>query len=143
MKTASWILIAVAATLTLLGGLVSMGIAYRSASDQFGPVTLAELSAGKPDVATALRARRATAGSYAAGFGALLLAVAIGPYRRGDAWAWWAVLVSTLVLTIGSVLRVPFLGTWPGANTALIQLVVIGIGLALGASRLRSGPAGS
>jgi hypothetical protein len=55
MKTASWNLIAVAATLTLLGGLVSIGIAYGSGQDQIGPVTLQELSAGRADVATALR----------------------------------------------------------------------------------------
>jgi hypothetical protein len=69
--------------------------------------------------------------------------VTIGPYRRGDTWAWWAVLVSTLVMTIGSVLRIPFLGTRLGATVSLIQLGVIGLGLALGAGRLRSGPAGS
>ncbi len=78
MKTASWILLALVGALTLLGSLGSIG-----------PASLAELSAGRPDVATAVRARRATAAAYGAGFATLLLLIARGPYRRGDVWAWW------------------------------------------------------
>jgi hypothetical protein len=142
MKTASWVLIALAGALTLLGSLVSLGVAYGSPRDQIGTATLEELSASRPDVATAVRARRATAAAYAAGFATLLLAIAVGPYRRGDAWAWWAILVATLVTTVAVVLRVPFLGTRAGAGGALVQLAVIGVGLALDAGRLRSAPAG-
>ena len=61
MKTASWILLVIAAGLTLLGGLVSLGVAYGSTQDQIGPASLADLSVGRPEVATAVRARRATA----------------------------------------------------------------------------------
>ena len=137
MKTASWIILVVVGALTLLGSLVSLGFAYGSARDQIGTVSLAELSVGRPDVATAVRARRATAAAYAAGFAALFLAITLGPYRRGDVWAWWALLAGTLVVSLLILLRVPFLGIWLGAPAALIQLVVAGLGLALGASRLR------
>src|SRR5437762_10582507 len=68
MKNASWIILSLAGGLTLLGSLVSLGIAYGSVQDQIGPVTLAELSVGRPDVAIAVRARRATAAAYGAGF---------------------------------------------------------------------------
>jgi hypothetical protein len=140
MKTASWILLAVAAALTIVGGLVSLSVAFRSPQDQIGPVTLAELVAGRPDVEVALRARRATAAAYATGFGTLLLAIVLGPYRRRDAWAWWAIFLGTVVVVALSLLRVPFLGTRLGVPTALIQLVVVGVGLALDAGRLRSAP---
>ena len=136
MKTASWIILVVAGALTLLGGLASVGRAYISAQDQIGPASLAELSVGRPEVATAVRARRATAAAYAAGFATLFLAITLGPYRRGDVWAWWALLAGTLVVTVLILLRVPLLDVRQGAAAALIQLVVVGLGLALGAGRL-------
>lgn len=139
MKTASWIILVVVGALTLLGSLASLGIAYGSARDQIGPASLTELSLGRPEVATAVRARRATAAAYAAGFATLFLAITLGPYRRGDVWAWWALAVGTLVVSVLILLRVPFLGTQLGAPAALIQLVVAGVGLALGAGRLRGG----
>jgi hypothetical protein len=147
MKTASWILLAVVGALTLLGSIGSSAIAYGTDRDQIGPASLADLSAGRPDVATAVRARRATAAAYGAGFATLFLLIALGPYRRGDVWAWWALLVGMLVVTVLILLRVPLLGvplTSPaavtGAGTALsslIQLAVVAVGLALGAGRLQ------
>jgi len=140
MKTASWIILVVVGALTLLGSLVSLGRAYSSAGDQIGPASLAELSVGRPEVATAVRARRATAAAYAAGFATLFLAITLGPYRRGDVWAWWALAAGTLVVSVLILLRVPFLGIRLGASAALVQLVVAGLGLALGAGRMRGSP---
>jgi len=140
MKTASWIILVVVGALMLLGSLVSLGIAYGSTQDQIGPASLAELSVGKPEVATAVRARRATAAAYAAGFATLFLAITLGPYRRGDVWAWWALAAGTLVVSVLILLRVPFLGIRLGASAALVQLVVVGLGLALGAGRMRGSP---
>ena len=140
MKTASWIILVVVGALMLLGSLVSLGIAYGSTQDQIGPASLAELSVGKPEVATAVRARRATAAAYAAGFATLFLAITLGPYRRGDVWAWWALAAGTLVVSVLILLRVPFLGIRLGASAALVQLVVVGLGLALGAGRMKGSP---
>ena len=63
-------------------------------------------------------------------------------------WAWWALAAGTLVVSVLILLRVPFLGislgnpgAVTGAGTALgtiVQLVVVGVGLAFGAGRLRS-----
>src|SRR5215510_6810942 len=99
MKTASWILLAVVGLLTLLGSVVSLAIAYGTERDQIGPASLTELAAGRPDIATAVRARRATAAAYGAGFATLFLAIVLGPYRRGEVWAWWALLAGTLVVS--------------------------------------------
>ncbi len=144
MKTASWIVLVVVGALTLLGSLGSLNLAYRTNQDQFASVTLTELAAGKADVETALRGRRATAAAYAAGFATLFLAIALGPYRRGDRWAWWAILAGMLVVSGLMLLRIPMLGVAlnsPVAGTAissLIQLALVAVGLALGAGRLRS-----
>ena len=147
MKTASWILLAVVGSLTLFGSVASLVVAYGTERDQIGPASLAELSAGKPDVAVAIRARRATAAAYGVGFATLFLAIVLGPYRRGDVWAWWALLAGMLVVSLLILLRVVFLGvqlTAPsrvtGAGTALsaiLQLVLVLLALALDAGRLR------
>lgn len=137
MKTMSWIILVLVGALTLLVSLGSVGRAYSSAGDQIGPASLAELSGGRPEVVAAVRARRATAAAYAAGFATLFLAITLGPYRRGDVWAWWALLAGTLVVSLVILLRIPFLGVRLGAPAAFIQLVVVGLGLALGAGRLR------
>ena len=76
----------------------------------------------------------------------LFLAITLGPYRRGDVWAWWALFAGILVVSGLILLRVPLLGIQlgtaaavTGAGTALasiIQLAVAGVGLALGMRRL-------
>ena len=148
MRKASWIILSVVGALTMLGSLVSLAVAYTSIPDQIGPATLDELSAGRPDVAVALRARRATAAAYGVGFATLFLSITLGPYRRGEVWAWWALLAGTLVVSGLILLRIPLLGIQlgsaaavTGAGTALsslVQMTVVGLGLALGAERLRA-----
>src|SRR5207249_1339604 len=90
--------------------------------DQIGPASLGELSGASPGVGTAVRARRATAAAYAAGFGTLLLAITLGPYRRGDLWAWWAILAGVVVESVLSMLRVPFLGIRDGVGDLGLQV---------------------
>ena len=146
MKKASWIILTLVGALTLLGSLVSLAIAYGSVQDQIGPATLDELSIGRPEVAIAVRARRATAAAYGAGFATLFLTITLGPYRRGDLWAWWALSAGRLIVSGLILLRVPLLGIQlgtaaavTGAGTALasiVQLAVAGLGLALGTRRL-------
>jgi hypothetical protein len=145
MKTVSWIILLVVGALTVLGSLESANIAYRPHQDRIAGVTLTELAAGKADVETGLKARRGTAASFAAGFATLFLFIVLGPYRRGDRWAWWAILVGTLVVAVLVLVRMPALGIGPrspGGGTSvevLLLMGVVAIGLALGAGRLRSG----
>ena len=145
MKTVSWIILLVVGALTVLGSLESANIAYRPHQDRIAGVTLTELAAGKADVETGLKARRGTAASFAAGFATLFLFIVLGPYRRGDRWAWWAILVGTLVVAVLVLVRMPALGIGPrspGGGTSvevLLLMGVVAIGLVLGAGRLRSG----
>jgi hypothetical protein len=48
--------------------------------------------------------------------GILFLAIVFGPYRRGDTWAWWALLGGTAFLAVVILLRVPLLDTKAGAG---------------------------
>ena len=143
MKTASWILLAVVGALMLLGSFASLYTAYATgAPDPLTPsIMLDEVAAGRPEVATAIRARRGTAAAFAAAYAVLFLAVVLGPYRRGDAWSWWALLAAALTLGLLIMARVPALGTRAGAGTGLVQLVVVVAALLLDVRRVRPAPA--
>jgi len=148
MKTASWVLLTLAGVAILLLSLVSVARAYGTYNDNIGGVSLSKLSAGRPEVEMALRSRRATASAYSAGFATLFLLIVLGPYRRGEVWAWWALLVGMLVVSSVILLRVPLLGTGSSGSAggaavggAFTQLLLVGVGLALGAGRLRRGAA--
>lgn len=144
MKTASWVSLALVGVATLFFSFVSTVRAFGTYNDNFGGPGLRQLSAGRPEVETALRSRRSTAAAYSAGFSTLFLLITVGPYRRGDVWAWWALLVGMLVPSALILLRVPLLGTGLAGSTgggtamgSLTQLFIVGVGLALGAGRLR------
>lgn len=139
LKTASWVLVTAVAALTLLASLASFGVAYGGARDEFGVggPTLSEVASWNPGVATAIRARRATASAYATGWSLLLLIVALVPYRRGERWAWWAILAASVIPAALTLLRVPLLGTHLGVGAALIQTGIVVLGLLLDVGRLR------
>jgi hypothetical protein len=142
MKTASWVLLAIAGALIVLGGLVSAYVAYGGVPDSLlpGGPTVAALDSLHPGLGAALRGRRATAAAFAIAYGVLFLYVALVPYRRGEVWSWWALLAGAVVLGVVTMVRVPLLGTNAGAATGLIQLVVVVVGLLLDVRRLSSAP---
>lgn len=139
MKTVSWILLLLVGALTLVGSMGSAYVALSQSPDGLvGPgLTLINVSA-PPEVVRAIRGRRVTASAYAAAFALLFLAVVWFPYRRGEVWSWWAILVVSLVLLVITGLRVPLLGTWAGVVTALVQLGIVIVALLLDVGRLRS-----
>jgi hypothetical protein len=141
MKKASWIVLTIGAVLMLFASLASLGVAYVSQpdTDQIIPgTTVHSLAGGKEEVFTALRARRGTAAAYGAGYGVLLLFIILVPYRRGDVWAWWAVLAGSLTVFLLYALRIPTIGTKQGVGAGAVQLGVLALGLLLDAGRLGS-----
>jgi hypothetical protein len=66
----------------------------------------------------------------------MFLLVVLIPYRRGEVWAWWAILIATLVLSVMIWLRVPTLGITLGASTGYTQLVIVVVALLLDVKRL-------
>ena len=144
MKTTSWVLLAFLGVVFLLYSLLQVARAYGTYNERLGGVRVSELGAGRPEVETAVRARRATAGACGAGFATLFLLITVIPYRRGEVWAWWALLAGMLVVSVSILLRIPLLHASTadsfGGGTAmggLMLLLVVGLGLALGSGRFR------
>ena len=102
MKKASWILLTLLGIAITLISLVSASRAYNRADDYGSSgIRVSEIAGGREDVTTALRGIRGTAAAMAAAYGVLFLTIVLVPYRRGDVWAWWALLAgSTTVLVI-------------------------------------------
>lgn len=138
LKTASWVVLAIEGVLVLLVSLLSASIAYR---DDFpvGGVSIAEIASGRDAVLSGLRGARGTAAAWGAAWSVLLLAVVIGPYKRGDVAAWWGILASLLVLGAVAGARVLFIGSSLGAATPLVLLGLGIVGLLLDVKRV-SGP---
>ena len=140
LRTASWVLLAIVGAITLLISLVSANLAYRG-NYPIGGTPVAEVAAGRPDILTALRGTRGTSAAYAAGFAVLFLATVLGPYRRGDQGAWWALLAAASVVVLVTAARVPLLGIpfgSGGSGPAATQGAVILFALLLDVGRLRS-----
>ena len=133
--TVGWILLLLlAAALTLLSinstylPLVSRpdGVTSSVTIDDIGAKT-------SPEVATALRGRRVTAATWALAYGIMLWGVLLVPYRRGERWAWWVVLLSLVVSQLLSLARIPMLDTQQGAAASAILIGMALVGLFLGA----------
>ena len=141
MKKASWILLAVLAVAITVLSLVSAAHAYRTRDDYgIGGARVSKVAGGDAGVATALRGIRGTSAAYGAAYGVLFLAIVLGPYRRGDKWAWRALLVAGLTQFVLVLLRIPFLGTQLGVTPAVTQVSLLVVGLLLDVGRLK-GPA--
>ena len=137
MKTASWVILTIVGTLVLLASLISAWLAYGGSDYPIGPMSLADIAAAHAGVGAAMRGIRGTSAAYAAAYGVLFLAITLGPYRRREVWAWWAILGGVAALTIVTALRLPALGVGLGIGGALIQLVLVVVGLLLDVARLR------
>src|SRR5262245_17013291 len=112
MRTASWVLLTIVGTLTLLVAIISMYLAY-AGDFGIGPggTRVGEVAAGGQAVLEGLGGIRGTSAAYAAAYAVLFLAIATGPYRRGDTWAWWAILAAILTLAVIVLLRMAFIGS--------------------------------
>jgi len=137
LRTASWVLLAIAGSLTLLAALASASIAYSGGWYAIGPAGVDKVAEGRQAIETALRGIRGTSAAFAAGYAVLFLFVVLVPYRRGEVWAWWAILAGMLAVVLLVLARIPFLGTQLGAAPGVIILVSVGLGLILDAGRLR------
>jgi len=141
MKKASWILLTVVGVAITLISLVSAVHAYRTSDDYgIGHSRVSRVAGGDAGVATALRGIRGTAAAFGAAYGVLFVAIVLGPYRRGDPWAWKALLAGGLTVFVIVMLRIPILGTQRGVSAAVTLIVPLVVGLLLDVGRLK-GPA--
>ena len=143
---ASWVLLLVLFAGIGFTSLTSLSFAYFGTEDVLATVELDGKTKtigleqikeiGGESAVKAFKGRRATAASWAFGYALLALFVVFFPYRRGEKWAWIALLVSILLSQIFSVGRVFTLGTVLGSGTALTVLAVALLGLLAGAPRI-------
>jgi hypothetical protein len=137
LRTVSWVMLAIVAVLVLVASSGSALLAYSARPYQIGPAWLDQVAAGRAEVATALRGIRGTAAAFAAAYGSLLLCVVLGPYRRGEVWSWWAILIAAVVLFVFAAARQPLLGTTLGIAAPAIHLGVVALALILDGGRLK------
>ena len=137
MKTASWVILAVIGTLIVVGSLGSAWLAYGGTDYPIGSKPLAEIAAAHEGVGPAMRGIRGTSAAYGVAYGVLFLAITLGPYRRREVWAWWAILGGAAAVAIVTALRVPTLGVALGVQAPLLQLAVVVVGLVMDVARLR------
>jgi hypothetical protein len=141
MKKASWIVLTVAGVALILFSLISAGHAYNKGDDyEIAGISVSEVAAGREAVASGLRGIRGTSAAFAAAYGVLFMAVVLGPYRRGDVWAWWALFAGSATVLAIVLLRVPFLDTRLGISAGNLQFALTMVGLLLDVRRLKGSP---
>lgn len=111
--TVGWLILLLLATaLTLLSINSTYLPLVARLDDVTSSVTINDIGAKtSPEVATVLRGRRVTAATWTLAYGLMLWAVLLVPYRRGECWAWWAILLSIVVSQLLSLARIPMLDT--------------------------------
>jgi hypothetical protein len=141
---ASWVLLVLLSSMLVLASLNSLYVAYFGPQDFITPTFSFDqlrVIGGEQgeEVIKALRGRRSTAATWALGYGLLALWVVLVPYRRGERWAWWALLISLGLAQLLALARVPVLATTSGAGAAGILLAFLLLGLLAGAPRMFRG----
>jgi hypothetical protein len=136
LRTASWIILTLMGAFVLLISFASAYLAYVG-DYPIGGVPVADVAAGREGLLTALRGVRGTSAAYAAGFAVLYLSIVLAPYRRGEVWSWWALLVAALTVGLLVLARVPLLGIPMGAGGSgpgftLTAVIVFGLLLDVG-----------
>jgi hypothetical protein len=134
----SWVILLVVSSAIVILSLQSLRIAYTGKSDRLTPeYSLAQIEEqGGNEAVKAFRGRRATAATFALGYGLLALIVTWIPYRRGERWAWWALLGSLGISQLLSLARAVMLVTTVGVSTPATLLAFTLLGLMAGAPRM-------
>lgn len=137
---ASWVILLFLSVGTALLSLQSMFIAYSGTSENFGGTVTEQLrEVGGEPLVKALRARRATAATFSLAFAILSGWVAVVPYRHGERWAWWALLVAAGVPHFLSLARVISIGTTLGTGASGVSLAFLLLGLLAGFPKMFRG----
>ena len=137
---AGWVILLVVSSAIVLLSAQSLRISYTGKTDGLTTgYTLTQIQEQGGDQAVkAFRGRRATAATWALGYGLLAIAVIWVPYRRGERWAWWALLVSLGLSQFLSLIRAVMLATTAGVGAPAIILAFVLLGLLAGAPRMFS-----
>ena len=138
---ASWVILLVLSIGIAAYSALSISRGYFAAGDVLYPtVTLDKIRAAGgeqgEEAVKAFRGRRVTAAAGALGGALLSIAIVLIPYRRGERWAWWALLAGVGISQFLSLARAIFLGTTFGVGAPAIVLAILLLGLLAGAPRM-------
>ena len=137
MKKASWIVLAVTGVALLVLSLVSAGHAYNTDDNyRIAGTSVSEVASAREAVASGLRGIRGTSAAFATAYGVLFLAIVLGPYRRGEVWAWWALFAGSVTVLAVILPRIAFLDTTLGNSAGNLQFGWTMAGLLLDVRRL-------
>ena len=139
LHKASWILLLIVGCLLMLASLASAVVAYTQDFGH-GGVAISKLAGSNTDVLFALRGARSTAAAYGFSFALLHTIIVLGPYRKGERWAWWTLFWGGLAFGIIALARIPMVGIAIGQHgtpQAMIQTGAILVGLLLDVGRLK------
>jgi len=91
-----------------------------------------ELAGAAPMAGEYMKVLFRTYGAYNAAFGVLGVAIAVTAFRRGERWAWWALLVGNTI-TLLSAMRYDWIvnAIGPFELTEYLGLVMVYVALAL------------
>jgi len=134
----SWIILLVVSIAILLISAQSLWVAYSSGRDGLTPeYTLAQIQEhGGEQAVKAFRGRRVTAATWAMAYALLAIGVVLLPYRRGEKWAWWLLLISLGLTQLLSLGRAVTLATITGTGAPSILLAFLLLGLLAGTPRV-------
>jgi len=134
----SWVILLVVSGAIILFSAQSLLVAYTGGADGLtSEYTLTQIGEQGGDQAVkAFRGRRATAATWALGYGLLAVAVIWIPYRRAEKWAWWAIFVALGLSQFLSLGRAIMLATTAGTATPSILLSFVLLGLLAGSPRM-------
>jgi hypothetical protein len=125
------------AAFMIFGSVQSVMVAFSGQADKVGSsIGFDQLrDMGADDAVRAIRGRRLTAATWALGYAVLFGWVVLGPYRRREGWAWWALLASLIIPQVISIARLVFIGTTVGTLPSALLLGFGLLGLMAGAPR--------
>ena len=135
---ASWVILLVVSVLIALAAAGSLVQGYSKTDENLaGDYSTVQMKEqGGEEAFKAFKARRVTAATWALAYALLAIMVTLVPYRRGEQWAWWALLVAIGVSQILSMARAITVVTTSGAGTAGVLLAFMLLGLMAGAPRM-------
>jgi hypothetical protein len=134
----SWVILLVVSIAILLISAQSLWVAYSGGRDGLTPeYTLTQIQEhGGDQGVKAFRGRRVTAATWAMAYALLAIGVVFVPYRRGERWAWWFLLISLGVSQFLSLGRAVTLATTTGTGAPSILLAFLLLGLLAGTPRI-------
>lgn len=135
---ASWVILLVVSVGIALVSVQSLFVAYGKQDEnltvEYSTAQIREQ--GGDEAFKAFKGRRVTAATWALGYALLAIAVTLVPYRRGEQWAWWALLLAMGLSQILSIARAITIPTTSGAGTSGVLLAFTLLGLMAGAPRM-------